>query len=318
MGKFILKSVLKINEMQVDKSELPESDFSLQNGDTFYQFKHVSEPQEDKYIVKPGIVTVSVKNERLVLAPSGFTEENILEEYVVTKDITEKIDRFFSKIDTYKKYGVFPKRGILLYGAPGCGKSMSLSKIAKQYSSTGDTVVIIWRTDKFEARTIKDFITMFKYDPSVKRMILIAEDIGGIEYVGQKMKIDSSLLSLLDNVEQTFTIPTMIVATTNYPENLLENLTNRPQRFDDVIEIKTPSGEFRQKFLEFFSQGEATEDAKTKIADKRYEGFSVAHIKEIVIRAALYDIGLSESIDQLYAHAEKAKNDFIKRQKVGL
>jgi cell division protease FtsH len=280
----------------------------------------MEEAQIQKFHVHPGIYTMASENNRLVLAPTSFTSQALLEDYVNTKEITDKVETFFSKLDIYKKFNLDPKRAMLLYGPPGTGKSLIISKVATAYAATKDTLVVVWPTDKFEARQVKDFIKSFEYTKNaVSKLILVIEDLGGVEQDNSRRYSEASLLSLLDNVEHTFSVPTMIIATTNFPENFLENLTNRPQRFDDVIEVKRPEGAARSRFLEFFSLNEASEQAKAKIALKKYDVFSVAHVKEVIIRSALYDISLEAAMDQLLIQTEKAATSFTKkRQGMGI
>jgi ATP-dependent 26S proteasome regulatory subunit len=305
-----------------ETTKLDESDFSLvTSDDSFIQFEYV-EGDEDtsvkKYAVKSGLYTITVQNQQMVLKDAVFSEDRLLNEYVVTKDITDKINTFFDKVSVYKQYGIFPKRGILLYGSPGAGKSVAISKICNEYAKQEDTIVVIWPSDKLEAKHVKDFLKSFDYDThKVKKIILVIEDLGGVEQSGNVRASESSLLSLLDNVDGTFSIPTMIVATTNFPESFLENLTDRPQRFDDVMEVKRPSAAFRSKFLEFFSQGAASESALALIQEKKYDVFSVAHIKEIVIRSAIYNIDLSQAIEQVLAQSSKSKKGFSNQKTMG-
>jgi AAA+ superfamily predicted ATPase len=298
-----------------DGDKLLESDFSLfTSEDKFIQYEFVDEEETKvtSYPVKPGIFTIAIHGQAMVLKDSSFTAQSLLEEYTSTKEITNKIDTFFNKLDVYERYGMFPKRAMLLYGSAGCGKSQTISKICEQYAKSQDTTIVIWPSDKFEARNVKDFLKRFDYETNnITKLFLIIEDLGGVENAdGGRRYSESSLLSLLDNVEKTFAIPTMIIATTNYPQNFLENLTNRPQRFDDVMEVKRPSAEFRAKFLEFFSQNVATDTAKAMIKDRKFDNFSVAHVKEVVIRSALYDITMEDAMSQLLIQSSKASKGF--------
>jgi AAA+ superfamily predicted ATPase len=309
MGKFILRNKLNVKEFNIGQ-EIEESDFSHFEDGTFYQYKFVSEDKEDAIEAKPGLYRIEVSNFEAKLIPTEFMNEPLLEEYIHTEEVSTKIDKFFSKIDVYKEFGVFPKRGCLLYGSQGTGKTRIITKAVNKYLQDGKTFVLVWNTDKYEARHMKSLLQSISYDSNIEKMILVAEDIGGVEYNGGgKMPSQSSMLSLLDNVEKTFTLPTLILATTNFPESLLENLTNRPQRFDDVIKVGNPSPEFRGKFLEFFSKNQATEEDTKEIRLKKYNDLSVAHIKEIVIRAKIYDISMVESMKQVLAQSTKAKKD---------
>jgi hypothetical protein len=196
------------------------------------------------------------------------------------------------------------------------GKSTAITKVANKYTADGKTSVIIWHTDKFEAYQVKDFIKSFEY-VGVEKIILIAEDIGGIEVEAAKMKSDSSLLSLLDNQEKTFKIPTFILATTNYPANFMGNLTNRPNRFDDKIEVGYPTSEQRSALLQFFGKEMATENALKSIATNKAKEFSPAHIREVVIRAKIYDKTLDEVIIEMIQEIENYKNLFEKSTRMG-
>jgi SpoVK/Ycf46/Vps4 family AAA+-type ATPase len=154
----------------------------------------------------------------------------------------------------------------------------------------------------------------------VKKLILIIEDLGGVEVDQVRIKSMSSLLSLLDNMEKTFNIPTAIIATTNHPENFLGNITNRPQRFDTKIEVKPPTAEERVQFLRFFSKDTAAREALDEIKNKKYQDFTPAHIKEMLMRSELNDITLIESLKEIHKEVESYKKlfDEKKQGKFGL
>jgi SpoVK/Ycf46/Vps4 family AAA+-type ATPase len=313
-GIFKFKKVTDLKSPNKDL-QLTESDFSIMTPDgQFIQFdyEYDKSKEDNNYKVVPGIFAIAAENMKIILKKTSFTKQRILEENISTMEITNKINTFFSKVEVYKKYGMDPKRAMLLYGPAGTGKTLVISKVCEEYIKNNDTLVVLWPSDKFEARDVKAFLKTFDYAANaVQRLILVIEDLGGVENAdGPRRYSESSLLSLLDNAESTFKIPTMILATTNHPEKFLENLTDRPQRFDDVIEVKPPTGEFRAKFLEFFSQGEASEVAKNMIKEKKFDSLSVAHLKEIVIRAAIFDLTLEESIGQIAAQSAKAKKGF--------
>lgn len=301
---------------------IPESDFSiLNNNDEFIQFDFVEEEQvySKDVIISPGIWAIAVENQRLILKPTSYTKQNLIESYVATKEITDKVETFFNKVDVYRELGVDPKRGLLLYGPPGGGKTSTLAKVAEKYGAMPNTAIVLWPSDKFEARTVKDFLNNFNYEKhQISQFILIIEDLGGVEQNSGPRYSESSLLSILDNVERTFTVPTMIIATTNFPEMFLENLTNRPQRFDDVIEVKRPNGKARAEFLAFFGGDLVKEEDATKIQANKYDIFSPAHIKEIVVRSRLYDISISSSIDRVFEQAERASKQFSNKKSSGI
>ncbi len=318
MGHFRVKKITNVDEIKVDDI-IPESDFaSLTPKGNFFQLEYIeSEDVIEPYKVKPGIWAIQKTTSGLKLLPTSFVSDKILDSFVSTTHITDKIDCFFNKIPVYYEMGFeVAKRAALLYGPAGTGKSTAITQIANKYTADGKTAIVIWHTDKFEAYQVKDFIKSFEY-VGVEKIILVAEDIGGVEIDQTRFKSDSSLLSLLDNQEKTFTIPTFILATTNYPANFMGNLTNRPNRFDDKIEVGYPNSDQRSKLLEFFSKNTASEESKSMIMENRAKEFSPAHIREVVIRSKLYDKSIEVVIKEMIAEIESYKKGFEKGGRMG-
>lgn len=318
MGYFKLLSKKRLQDLSPEEI-ISESDFATLTPDgTFVQLKYFEEDVTlTKYQVKPGVWTIQANMEGMRLEPTSFVQDEILESFVYTKEITDKIDCFFRRLHVYKKYGIdIPKRGMLLYGPPGTGKTVTINKAIKKYSGDGKTAIVVWNTDKFEAYKVKDFIKTFDYI-GVEKLILIAEDIGGIEIDQGRMRSDSSLLSLLDNQEKTFNIPVLILATTNHPEVFLGNLTNRPNRFDDKIQVNFPNSEYRKELLKFFAKEEASEEALKLIESSKCSDFTPAHIRECVLRADIYEKSLVEVIRDIIKEIEKYKNNFSNQSSMG-
>jgi SpoVK/Ycf46/Vps4 family AAA+-type ATPase len=181
----------------------------------------------------------------------------------------------------------------------------------------GKTAIILWPTDKIDPHDVKEFIKSFRYK-DVEKFILIAEDLGGVEVDEVKVKSYSSLLALLDNQEQAFKVPTIIVATTNHPEVFLGNITNRPGRFSDKIEVGYPDKEARIELCKFFLNEKASEDVLEEVAKKKYAEFSPAHIQEIALRADLYDLSIVDSMKQINDEIAQFKKMFTKKKEVGI
>jgi SpoVK/Ycf46/Vps4 family AAA+-type ATPase len=310
--------------------EFEESDFSaiLENGD-FVQMGYEEEDTLDTYEVKPGIWKIIKTNQGMRLVKAEFSKEEILTTFVNTKEIENKIDSFFKKIElgVYNKLKVeIPKRAALLWGPPGTGKTASVVQVSEKYTHTyTDTAVIIWNTDAIDPFDVKNFVQSFEYK-DVTKLIVIAEDLGGVEVEQVKLKSMASLLSLLDNKEKTFKIPVFIVATTNFPEGFLGNLTNRPQRFDIKIHVGNPSGNQRKELLTFFLRNFAAdyktgdiESALELITKEKYKDFSIAHLQEVITRSQLDDVTLVTSINSVQKDIELFNAEFAKtRGKLGI
>ena len=319
MGFFTVSKITNLNEVK-EGDRIEESDFStLTDSGSFVQLKYID---EDEVVhgeeAKPGIFSMVKTMQGLRLERTEFTKDDVLKDFVNTKAVTEKIDKFFAAIPRYEKYGVFPKRGVLLYGPAGTGKTTMIAETARKYGADNETFVLIWHTDKVEAGDVKDFIKHLKYI-GVKKMILIAEDIGGIEIDQARIRSESALLSLLDNQESTFKVPVIILATTNYPENFMGNLTNRPNRFDDKIRVGYPKGEHRTQLLRFYDKEDlCTDVAHSLIASKKCDKFSPAHLREVVIRSAIYDLKPEQVINDMIKEVQEFDRAFEEKAKGGV
>lgn len=319
MGFFKIKSKQKLHEMEIGE-KLPESDFACVSGDQFVQLEYIEEStKSEPYTVKPGIWTIKKSGGRLILQETEFNNDQILETFAKTAQLTELIDKFFNRLPVYAKRKIdVPKRVYLLYGPAGTGKSEALKLISLKYAKKGDTAIIFWKTDIIDPYEVKEFVKTFDYKGADK-LIVIAEDIGGVEIDQVRIKSESSLLSLLDNQEKAFRIPTLIIPTTNYPENLLANIANRPKRVDRKIEFAYPTSEERQQLLKFYDTDNiADEEILDYIALKKFNSFTPAHISEIFLRSDLEDVTLKESINSIQKEVDYFNALFQKKKEMGI
>ncbi len=121
-------------------------------------------------------------------------------------------------------------------------------------------------------------------------MVVIWEDIDTIiANYGE-----SQVLSILDGESQVENV--VFLATTNYPERLDGRVINRPSRFDKIVKIGMPNAAARKMYLES-KISELVKDGIDLVADT--EGFSIAHLKELIISTCCQDTPVAEVLDRL-------------------
>lgn len=320
---FHLKKVTKLDGDLKD-AFLPESDLCIQEGDKLYQFEYKREENQKNVTVKPGVYNLIKTPLGIDVENMEFVERKLLNSITNTSMILREADFFFDNLNIYDELQQPKKRGVLLYGSPGQGKSCSIIEAAKILKAKDpNSVIINWPTSDIEASHVfKFFTSSSQYTAECSKLILVIEDIGGGSHEGyaRRDEVSSSLLNLLDGINNVFKIPTLILSTTNHPENLMASLANRPGRFDMMLEISPPPYEERVNLMEFLAKRPLTDEEKDALEGTRNKGvenFSIAHLQEIVIRSRLHNKTLDEVIKELIKHAENFKGDFTKQKKTG-
>lgn len=319
-GKFILKKKTSFKAMADGlEQELPESDLCFQDAENVYQYKFEKPEDAREYEIKPGSFVLTKTMSGLQLAKLEFKKRALLETSTNTARIMAEAKKFFTRLHVYEKLGRPKKRGVLLYSAPGMGKTSAIEKVCSDLlTEDPGTVIIVWPTSEIEADDIVKLLsTNSRYTAECTRMVLIMEDIGGGEREAHRSQsaVDSGLLNLLDGVGVVFLLPTFIIATTNHPEALLASLADRPGRFDLMLKLQPPSHEEKIALMEFICKRALLVDEKEALGLKDAEGFSVAHLEEIAVRAELDDKTHGEVIHEMINHTKLFKRDFEERSK---
>jgi predicted AAA+ superfamily ATPase len=215
-----------------------------------------------------------------------------LPSYEIT-DILKDIQNFWDRRDKYKEYNFVHKRGILMYGEPGCGKSGIIQLIAKQLIENDGIIINI--KDQDDVDYFMDFIATFRKIEPNRPLIVLLEDIDSI--ASENSHSTSRLLNILDGVKQIEDV--VYIATTNYPEKLQERITNRPSRFDRRYKVELPNDEIREAYIRHKLTDEDIENVDINEWVKRTEGMSLSHLKEVVISTIVMGREFEEVMDNL-------------------
>ena len=312
---FKLKQLTRFADLDKDPNlTLMESDLCFQNQEFIAQFEHINNEDTSKEKILPGIFTMTQDANRIALKKTEPKRRVLLTSVMNTQAILQEANTFFKKLDVYEELGLPKKRGVLLYSAPGLGKSAAISQFIQDSSKTDPgTVVMLWPTSEIDASDVAKFLSVqSEFSPECTRLVLIIEDIGGSVHEGHHgpRQTDSAMLNLLDGVNVIFSVPTFIIATTNFPENLLSSLANRPGRFDKFIELKPPAYAERIQLLEFIAKRELTPEEKVVFKNKDADELSIAHLEEIVVRSRLHDKTLMATLKEMTDHIKNFKKSF--------
>jgi SpoVK/Ycf46/Vps4 family AAA+-type ATPase len=209
------------------------------------------------------------------------------------QDILKDIQNFWDRKEKYKQYSFVHKRGILMYGEPGCGKSGIIQLIAKQLIENDGIIINI--KDQDDVDYFIDFIATFRKVEPERPLIVLLEDLDSI--AGESNYATSKLLNILDGVKQIEDV--VYIATTNYPEKLQERITNRPSRFDRRYKVELPNEEIREAYIRHKLTEEDLKNVNIDEWIKRTDGMSLSHLKEVVISTIVMGREFEEVMDNL-------------------
>lgn len=201
--------------------------------------------------------------------------------------ILNEIESFWDLGDRFLKHGYLHRRGYLLYGPQGSGKSSVVHQVVHRIVRAG-YVAVFCEHPGFLTRAMEVFR---KIEPG-RPVICLFEDIDAII----EMHGDSELLQWLDGSHQINKV--INIATTNYPERLDRRIVSRPRRFDRIIKIESPTASiretyFRKKLPDLVSNGQLTHWVDLT------EGLSFAALAELVISVACLGNSLEETVTLL-------------------
>ena len=219
------------------------------------------------------------------------------------EEVIDDIKKFWSQIETFKNYKFAHKRGILLYGEPGCGKSSIIQLCMKHIVEDMDGIVINIK-DEDDVDYYLSFIHNFRKVEPNRPLIIIMEDLDSI--VGEDRYSTSRVLNVLDGIKQIENV--VYIATTNYPEKLEERITDRPSRFDRRYEVQLPDGEMRMAYFKHKIPAKDIKKLDIETWVKDTEKMSIAHLRELVISTMVLGNTYEETIDRLKNLKTKPKN----------
>lgn len=188
------------------------------------------------------------------------------------RNLRQSVEGFLNSRHVYRERDIPWKRGIIMYGSPGCGKTSAIRTIISCYDFKPVTVAPGGGDDALAEA--------FAYAESQSPSLIYFEDLDSML---EEVSI-AHFLQLMDGIQSKN--GTLVIATANNLSALKANVKDRPSRFDRKFEIPLPNAEMSARYLTKWF-GRTITDKKTKLlADcaVRY-GFSYAYLKELYISA---------------------------------
>lgn len=245
---------------------------------------------------------------------SYIPREQLKHHMVLPEGVEERllsIEQEYAARERLKRYNLVPKRKVLLYGPPGCGKTMSAERIAWNLGLPLLKVRFDSLLSSYFGESAFNLRMVFEYCKNEPVVLLldecdfIAKSRTTTHDVAEVPRIVNMLLTLLDEYDA----PGLVIATTNLKVSLDEALF---RRFDDVIEMTLPGKIERKQLLEMtLSAIPTSSDINFNSIAEQMDGFSAANVVLIAQRAAKISI-LSGNTKVCYEHFSKALKESLK------
>ena len=207
--------------------------------------------------------------------------------------VIDEIRKFWNLEDMYRFHKLNYKRGILLHGPAGSGKSCIIRLICDDVVERGGIVIKFTHPD-FVGKGLR---ILRGIQPKIPVVVLM-EDLDSLvrEYV------ESDIINLLDGIDMIDKV--VFLGTTNYPEELGDRIVNRPSRFDRRFFIGPPNAASRELYFKHLTmQGILTPEEIERLDIARWvadtENMSLAHLKELFVAVVILETPYDEALETL-------------------
>jgi proteasome regulatory subunit len=244
------------------------------------------------------------------------------------KDIILEIDETIilpmTKPHLFKKFGIDSPKGVLLYGAPGTGKTLIAKAIASKTKSTFISLSASELIQKFIGEGAKVVKDLFKIAKEKAPSIIFIDELDAVAAYrmdissGADREVNRTLTQLLVEIDGFHENDGIKVIAATNRKDILDDAILRPGRFDRVIYIPLPSKEDRKEIFKIYLNKIPLEKIDMNEILEKSKDLSGADIKLVCKEAAIFAIRENRSKvtqNDLIKAITKVKKDELEEKK---
>lgn len=220
----------------------------------------VEDTDPEKVVLIKPFTSIKLKGIAKEKQGIGITYEDIGGLGKEIRRIREMIELPLKYPELFERLGIDPPKGVLLYGPPGCGKTLIARAVANETDAYFTHISGPEIMGKFYGESEGRLREIFEEARANMPAILFIDEIDAIapkreEMSGEKQverRVVAQLLALMDGLESRGQL--IVIGATNIP-NILDPALRRPGRFDREIIIGIPDRNARRAILEIHTRG---------------------------------------------------------------
>ncbi len=229
------------------------------------------------------------------------------------RELREGIELPLKHPDAFRRLGIRPAKGFLLFGPPGTGKTLLAKAIAREAEANFIAAKSSDLLSKWYGESERQVSRLFQRARQVAPTVIFIDEIdslapergGGIGEPAVTERVVNTLLAEMDGLEELQGV--VVIAASNRPA-LLDPALLRPGRFDDLVYVPVPDRDGRLHILKIHTgkMPLAGDVDLTTLAD-RTSGYTGADLEDLTRRAGLQalreNINISEIPMRLFESA---------------
>jgi len=267
--------------------------------------------KEDDFLSAYREITPTAMREVYVEVPSvRWKEVGGLEQ--IKNELVQSVEWPLKKPEVFKRMGIKPPRGILLYGPPGCGKTLLARAVATESEANFISVKGPEIFSKWVGESEKAIREVFRKARTAAPAIIFFDELdsiiprrgAGYSDSGATERVISQLLTEMDGIESLQNV--VVIAATNRPD-ILDPAVMRPGRFDRLIDVPAPDAKALMQIFKIHARDmPLSKDVILQEIAEKAKGYSGADVEALCREAAMN--ALRDSVDA----KEVTRKDFDK------
>jgi len=211
----------------------------------------------------------------------------------IKKELREAVEWPLKNPEVFKRFGIRPPKGILLYGPPGCGKTLLARAVATESEANFITIKGPEVFSKWVGESEKAVREVFRKARMAAPAVIFFDEFDslvprrgmGFGDSGVSERVISQLLTEMDGIMRLDDV--VVIAATNRPD-IIDPAVLRPGRFDRLIYVPAPDEKARLEIFKIYTKNMPLgKDVNLEELAKATRGYSGADIEALCREAAL-------------------------------